>query len=38
MSQLGVPIWITETGCCDHTTLKRPAFFHSYLDQVSEQH
>ena len=35
MSQLGVPIWITETGCCDHTTLKRPAFFHSYLDQVA---
>ena len=34
MSELGVPIWITETGCCDHTTLKRPAFFHAYLDQV----
>lgn len=34
MSQIGLPIYITETGICDHTTLKRPAFFHAFLDQI----
>ena len=34
MAGIGVPLYITETGICDHTTLKRPAFFHAYLDQV----
>ena len=32
--ELGLPMYITETGICDHTSLKRPEFFHSYLDQV----
>ena len=32
--QIGLPIYITETGICDHTSLKRPAFFTSYFDEV----
>jgi hypothetical protein len=34
MADIGLPIYITETGICDHTTLKRPAFFRAYFDQV----
>lgn len=34
MADIGLPIYITETGICDHTTLKRPAFFRAYIDQV----
>ncbi len=33
-SQIGVPMYITETGICDHTSLKRPAFFAAYFDEV----
>ncbi len=35
VAALGLPIYITETGICDHTTLKRPAFFRAYLDEVT---
>lgn len=35
VATLGLPIYITETGICDHTTLKRPAFFRAYLDEVT---
>lgn len=34
MAEIGLPAYITETGICDHTTLKRPAFFRAYLDEV----
>jgi beta-glucosidase/6-phospho-beta-glucosidase/beta-galactosidase len=34
MADIGLPIYITETGICDHTTLKRPSFFRAYFEQV----
>jgi beta-glucosidase/6-phospho-beta-glucosidase/beta-galactosidase len=34
MADIGLPIYITETGICDHTTLKRPAFFRAYFEQI----
>jgi hypothetical protein len=36
MADIGLPIYITETGICDHTTLKRPSFFQAYFDQVTD--
>ncbi len=34
MAGIRLPIYITETGICDRTSLKRPAFFRAYLDEV----
>mmetsp|Transcript_17931 Transcript_17931/g.53969 ORF Transcript_17931/g.53969 Transcript_17931/m.53969 type:complete len:526 (+) Transcript_17931:343-1920(+) len=34
MAEIELPIYITETGICDHTSLKRPAFFKAYLDEL----
>lgn len=34
MAKIGLPIYITETGICDGTSLKRPAFFASHFDEL----